>query len=131
MSEIKEYTLMATSAAITEIILNSATPEATKQEIWMQTRYLIAQRPSVAEVDFTGDGWYEGKTVIPAPKAKVGAKQFTTDLKVLEQQQYIRFIDSNVTDGADNEIKEALFRPMTNAEADAYEKQLKALLASD
>jgi len=119
---------MANSAAITQMIIQSSNPEETKQQIWDQSRYLISQKPSVATNSFTGDGWYEGCTVIPAPLAKVGSRQFSEDLATLEATQYIRFVDSNATDGADDEVREALFRPMTNTEADSYEAQLRELL---
>lgn len=117
-----------TSAQLTERLRHSNNVTEDKQKLFENTRYFVAQRPASNDFSETIDGYYKGRKVIPGPKANPGLSPILNvwDIKILEAQYFIRFVDDQVTMGADDELKEALFTIMTDSEADEYEAVLLA-----
>lgn len=119
---------MANSAQITDAIQKSADPRKSKQTVWAKTRYLVAQNAAADDFTKTTTGYFEGRMVVPGPKAnpKFGMLADVENLEVVENKYYIRFTDSATTDNADVSVGRALYTVMTDAQADAYEKVLAA-----
>lgn len=115
------------STQLTNRVNAQPNPAEAELALWLQTRYLVAQTPA-EDSDYTGDGWYKGRIVVPAPKAAVGSRMANYDLELVKNTHYIRMIDSRTTQGADASVGRALYVPMTNAEADEYEAQLRIIL---
>lgn len=118
-----------TSGQLTERLRHSQNVVADKQKLFDNTRYFVAQRPASNDFSDTIEGYYKGHAVIPGPKAdpKLTPILNVWDIRILESQYFIRFVDDQVTAGADDELKEALFTIMTDAEADEYEKELRKI----
>jgi len=119
---------MPTSAQITAKVMSSSNPRAAMAKLWERTRYLVAQVPASENDNTTKEGYYNGRTVVPGPKAngKLTAKLTVHDLNYVTDELYIRFIDSNTTSGAPANVSQALYTVMSDAEADDYEKHLRA-----
>lgn len=118
-----------TSGQLTERLRRSNNVLADKQELFEKTRYFVAQRPATNSFSGTIEGYYKGCKVIPGPKANPRLSPILNvwDIKILEAQYFIRFVDDQVTAGADDELKEALFTIMTDTEADEYEAELRKI----
>ena len=118
---------MATSSQITNYILDSADPKKAKFDIWAATRYLVAQKAASDDYTETTHSFFQGRAVLPGPRANkvFGTIPNVNDLNVMENQYYIRFIDSATTDNADDSVGDALFTVMTASEADEYEEVLR------
>lgn len=118
-----------TSGQLTQRLRHSNNVTADKQQLFENTRYFVAQRPSSDSFTDTIEGYYKGYKVIPGPKADPRLSPILNvwDIKILEAQYFIRFVDDQVTAGADDELKEALFTIMTDAEADEYEAELRKI----
>ncbi len=118
-----------TSGQITRRLQQSTNPGADKQKLFEQTRYFVAQRPAADDFADTIDGYYKGRKVIPGPKAnqRLTSVLNVSDVRLMEQTHFIRFVDNKTTDGADDGVREALFTMMSPAEADEYEAALKKL----
>lgn len=118
---------MATSSQLTRYCSTQPNAAESEWELWVKTRYLVAQVPTSEDFTETTDGYYLGRVVVPGPLAD---PEFSTianvnDFTYIRNQLYIRFIDSNTTTGADAHIGQALFTIMTKDEADAYESALR------
>lgn len=122
-----------TSGQLTERLRHSNNVTADKQALFENTRYFIAQRPATNSFTDTIEGYYKGHAVIPGPKADPTLTPILNvwDIKILEAQYFIRFVDDQVTAGADDELKEALFTIMTDTEADEYEAELRKIQAEE
>lgn len=118
-----------TSGQLTERLRRSNNVLAEKQELFENTRYFVAQVPATNSFSGTIEGYYKGCKVIPGPKAnpKLSPILNVRDIKILEAQYFIRFVDDQVTAGADDELKDALFTIMTDMEADEYEEELRKI----
>lgn len=118
-----------TSGQLTERLRHSQNVIADKQKLFENTRYFVAQRPSSNDFSDTIEGYYKGCKVIPGPKADPTLTPILNvwDIRILEAQYFIRFVDDQVTAGADDELKEALFTIMTDTEADEYEAELRKI----
>lgn len=118
-----------TSGQLTERLRHSTNVIADKQKLFENTRYFVAQRPATNSFSETIEGYYKGHAVIPGPKADPRLTPILNvwDIKILEAQYFIRFVDDQVTAGADDELKEALFTIMTDTEADEYEAELRKI----
>lgn len=121
---------MPQSGAITAQILQHPEPLAYANKIWSSTRYLVAQKPKTEDFSGTDESHYNGYAVIPGPKANPNLVPMLEEqnLDVLMQQYGITFIDFQTTAGADQDVVEAPYTVMSNAEADDYERQLAKLL---
>lgn len=124
---------MPTSAQITQRIMSSPNPLAAEQKIWERSRYLVAQNPASPDDNTTKEGYYQGRTVVPGPKANPELTSVLSvhDWAVVKHEFYIRFIDSNTTSGAADNVSAALYTVMSDAEANDYEKHLRAILAKN
>lgn len=122
-----------TSGQLTQRLRHSNNVTADKQQLFENTRYFVAQRPSSDSFTETIEGYYKGYKVIPGPKADPRLSPILNvwDIRILEAQYFIRFVDDQVTAGADDELKEALFTIMTDAEADEYEAELRKIQAEE
>lgn len=122
-----------TSGQLTERLRHSNNVTEDKQKLFENTRYFVAQRPSTNSFSETIEGYYKGHKVIPGPKADPSITPILNvwDIKILEAQYFIRFVDDQVTAGADDELKEALFTIMTDTEADEYEQIVRKLIAEE
>lgn len=118
-----------TSGQLTERLSHSNNVDADKQKMFENTRYFVAQRPATNSFIDTIEGYYKGHKVIPGPKAnpKLSPILNVRDIRILESRYFIRFVDDQVTNGADDELKEALFTIMTDTEADEYEDVLRKI----
>jgi len=118
-----------TSGQLTERLRHSMNVLADKQKILDSTRYFVAQKVASNDFSDTIDGFYKGHRVIPGPKAdpSVSAYLNVRDIRFLESQYYIRFVDNKTTEDADEDVRAALFVPMTDREADDYEDHLRKL----
>jgi len=118
-----------TSSQITERLRNSKNVIEDKQRLFEQTRYFVAQRPAVNGFTDTIDGYYKGRKVIPGPKADptVSSVLNVNDVRLLESQYFIRFVDNATTDNAEDDVRMALFTIMSDMEADEYESILRKL----
>lgn len=122
---------MPTSTQLTNAINQSPNPAQAEQEIWEKTRYLVAQKPAAEGETITMPGYYNGKVVIPGPKADSSISEVLNDndLNRLKAIHFIRFVDNNTTENASAEMRQALYTVMSKAEADDYEKQLRKYYA--
>lgn len=121
---------MADSSSITRVIANSPNPREAEFEIFKKTRYFIAQFPAMEGDTTTCNGYYNGCVVIPGPKAHRAAGVVGgNDFNIMRNTYHIRFVDNNTTDGADERVRKAIFRPMTKAEADDYDAKVFEKLA--
>ena len=118
-----------TSAQITRRLQESTNIPRDKQALFEKARYFVAQRPASDDFSETIDGYYKGRKVIPGPKAdpKLTSVLNISDVRLMEKQYFIRFVDNITTVGADDSIREALFTIMSPSEADEYEKKLRQL----
>jgi hypothetical protein len=119
---------MANSDQITAHVQKDPNPRQAEYDIFIKSRYFVAQRPAAPEVTVTTDGYFRGRVVVPGPKAD---RRFSyivnaNDFELMTQQLYIRFTNSNTTDGADDIVRAALHTVMTDGEADEYEAALCA-----
>jgi len=115
----------ATSSQITKMLLESPNPLEAEKKIWENSRYLIAQFPAYKGDNTTANGYYNGHVVVPGPRAhRLAGSLSGGDWSYIKSVYRSRFVDNNTTDGADEEIRRALFRPMTNNEADDYEMRV-------
>lgn len=117
---------MANSAQITAHVQAQPNPREAEYDIYKRSRYFIAQRPATPDFTETMDGYYLGRMVVPGPMAD---SRFSTlldinDFDIVTSQLHIRFIDNHTTDGADEDVRRALYTVMTDEEADAYEAAL-------
>lgn len=119
---------MISSSAITAQCLSRPNPAEAEAKVWANTRYLIAQRVAHPDFQLTDEQHYNGHVVIPGPRCnpELVAPLANTDLNYIKNVQAIRFTDNVTTAGADQDIVMANFGLMTDAEADDYERQLKA-----
>lgn len=116
---------MANSTQITRKVLAQADPKAAEYNIWKRTRYFIAQEVAWDGDTTTMSGYYHGHTVVPGPKAhRLAGVVANNDYHTFRNVYYIRFIDNATTDGADDMVRRAVYRPMTNQEADDYEAKV-------
>lgn len=122
---------MPTSSQLTDMINRNPNPAQAEQEIWEKTRYLVAQKPAVSGNSVTMPGYYNGRVVIPGPKANPELSEVLSDndLNRLKSIHFIRFVDNNTTENASAEMRQALYTVMTKSEADDYEKKLKKYYA--
>jgi len=119
---------MPTSSQITAKANAQPNPEAWEAKLYEKSRYLVAQKPA-SSVSVTKDGFYEGKVVIPGPKAnpKLSAVPANTNYLLLKQVHYIRITDDKTTQDADSSVGMSLYTVMTDEQADHYEAELKKL----
>lgn len=120
---------MPTSTQLTEMILRSPNPKAAMHKLWDRTRYLVAQRPATEKDTTTKEGYYNGRVVVPGPLADptISAVLTNTDLDIVMNQFFIRFVDNSVSAGAEESVVQALYTIMSDAEANEYEAQLRKL----
>lgn len=118
-----------TSTQLTERLRQSLNPTADKQKLYESVRYFVAQKPAANDFSDTVDGFYKGHKVIPGPKADVtlGVVLNVTDIRLLESQYFIRFVDNATTEDADDDVRMALFTIMSDSEADEYEAALRKI----
>lgn len=118
---------MYTSKQLTHKINQSPNPQEAEFKTWQSTRYLVAQDPVSKDYAETTDGYYQGRHVIPGPKAdpSVSAVLLDTDFNIIKHDYFIRFTDSLTTDSADESVGRAIYGIMTNKEADEYEEHLR------
>lgn len=123
---------MVTSTQLTEKINQQANPMEAMFNMWLKTRYLVAQLPAAADYNETVPGYFHGKYVIPGPKADpklsttLGIPHTTiNDFQTMMNQYYIRFVDNKTTEDAGEDVRRALFTIMSNEDADSYESKLR------
>lgn len=122
--DIKKENLMANSSQLTQYIIEQPNSAEAKLDLWSRCKYLIAQRP-VDDTNLESNvQYFNGRRVIPGPKAdpKFGVLNNVEDLQVVEEQYYIRWTDSTTTVNADAYVGQALYTIMTDDEAELYEK---------
>ena len=121
---------MPHSSALTAKIIAHPDPRVYAEQIWSNTRYLVAQKPKTDDFSGTDESHYNGRAVVPGPKANPNLVPTLEeqDLDVLMQQYGITFIDFQTTAGADQDVVEAPFTVMSTTEADDYERQITKLL---
>lgn len=124
--------MAVTSTQLTQKVNQQANPIEATFNIWLQTRYLVAQKPAASDYTETKPGYYQGRYVIPGPKYDpklsngLAIPHLTiNDFQLMMNQYYIRFVDNKTTDGAGEEVSRALFTVMGTEEADAYESKLR------
>ena len=122
-----------TSTQITEQLRQSTNVVADKQKMFEKVRYFVAQKPAAVDFSDTIDGFYKGHKVIPGPKANptLGPILNVTDIRLLEAQYFIRFVDNQTTDDADDDVRMALFTIMSDSEANEYEARLREIAGAD
>lgn len=127
---------MATSTQLTNMFNQQPNPMEAMFKTWIRTRYLVAQLPAADDYDETIPGYFNGRVVIPGPKANpklsdmLGFKALKMhDFQAMMHRHHIRFIDNRTTDNADASVRRALYTVMTNEEADSYERKLKKYYA--
>ena len=117
---------MANSAQITSYIREQPNTAEAEYNIFIKSRYFVAQRPATPDSQVTTDGYYLGRVVVPGPMADKRYSYLVSgnDFEVMRTQLYIRFVDNNTTDGADEDVRRAMYTVMTDDEADIYEDAL-------
>lgn len=127
---------MVTSTYLTQTINQQPNPMEAYFNIWMKTRYLVAQKPAAADYGGTKPGYFNGKVVIPGPKYNpklsdgLGIPHLTmNDFQIMTNKYFIRFVDNKTTDGAGEEVSRALYTVMSDEEADSYENKLRKYYA--
>lgn len=117
---------MANSTQITAHVQTQPNPAEAEYDLFRKTRYFVAQRPATPDVQRTTDGYYLGRTVVPGPLADKRYSYIVSvnDFEMMRSQLYIRFVDNNTTDGADEDVRRAMYTIMTDDEADIYEAAL-------
>lgn len=121
--------MAVSSGQITQEVLKQPNPQEAKALMWKKTRYLVAQKAASDDFTETTDGYYKGRVVMPGPRAdpRFGVMSNVDNLDIIESMYYIRFIDSNTTDGADASVGAAIFTIMSPLEADEYEAVLNRM----
>ena len=119
---------MPSSAQLTQLVLSSPNPMLTHEQLIAKTRYWIAHSPASTSNNVTNEQYYNGARVIPGPLADetLVAKLDNYSPAILKMQG-INFIDHPGTSMADAKITMAAFAIMGDAQADDYERQLRAL----
>lgn len=122
-----------TSTQLTEQLRHSTNVVEDKQKMFNSVRYFVAQKPAAVDFAETTDGFYKGHKVIPGPKANpnLGPVLNVTDIRLLESQYFIRFVDNATTDDADDDVRMALFTIMSDTEANEYEAKLREMAGAD
>ena len=119
---------MPHSSQLTERILQAPNPIQMRDEIWKQTRYLIAQKPKTEDYSGTDTEHYLGRQVLPGPAADpsiIGLIDGCENMDNMEAKYGITFIDFKTTEGADVNVVSAPYTVMSNAEADSFEKIIR------
>ena len=120
---------MPHSSVITATVLAHPNPLEHRKTIWEQTRYLVAQKQVTETYTETNESYYQGRAVIPGPKADFNLcpAMANMDVEHIESSFGITFIDYATTEGADQDVVSAPFGIMSKAEANDFEKQLRDL----
>lgn len=116
------------SEQITTRVNRQPNPDEAEFKLWQSTRYLVAQEPASKDFTDTVEGYYNGRMVIPGPKADPKLVPLLTnvnDFGLIKEHHYIRFTDNLTTQGADDSVGRAIFTIMSKAEADEYEEFLR------
>lgn len=118
---------MPTSEQLTAAVNSKADPIAYEYKLWKSTRYLVAQKAASPDYSGTKDGYYNGHHVIPGPKAdpQLSSILKEQDWETLKNRYYIRFLDVQTTQNADNSIGRSNYTRMDKAQADEYEAVLR------
>lgn len=120
---------MPTSGQITKAVQNKTNPYEAEKKLWMNARYLVAQKPASASSTVTKSGFYKGCHVVPGPKANpnVSGVLKVQEYDIVKHTYFIRFTDNITTDNAESSIGQAIYTIMDNGQADEYEAELRKL----
>jgi hypothetical protein len=109
---------------VTAAVDRSTNPEVAKQKIWEASRYLVAVKIAHSQTTVTQDGYFKGHHVIPGPRCNpnLQPRLRQQDFNILENIHGITITNYETTDGATDDIGQAMYRPMDDAEANEYEQ---------